>query len=68
MRIKPLIGYLGINTTQENIDQLYDYLKYILPPVDEPVHTLDMQYRCMNIRSNRIITLNSGQITIDTAD
>ena len=26
MAIRPLIGYLGLNTTQEKTDQLYDYL------------------------------------------
>ena len=40
----------------------------ILPPVYEPVHTLDTQYNCMNIISNTIITLNPGQIPVDTAD
>ena len=40
----------------------------ILPPIDELVHTLDMQYHCMNIISNTINTLNPGQIPVDTAD
>ena len=40
----------------------------ILPPIDEPVHTLDMQYHCMNIISDTINTLNPGQIPVDTAD
>ena len=40
----------------------------ILPSIDEPVHTLDMQYHCMNIISNTINTLNPGQIPADTAD
>ena len=40
----------------------------ILPPIDEPVHTLDMQYHCMNIISNTINTLNPGQVPVDTVD
>ena len=28
MAIRPLIGHLGLNTTQENINQLYNYLTY----------------------------------------
>ena len=40
----------------------------ILPPIDEPVHTLDMQYHCMNIISITINTLNPGQIPDDTVD
>ena len=40
----------------------------ILPPIDEPVHTLSMQYNCMNIISNTINTLNPCQIQVDTAD
>ena len=40
----------------------------ILPPIDEPVHTLDMQYHCMNIISNTINTLNPGQTPVDTAN
>ena len=28
LMIRPLIKYLELNTTQGNIDQLYDYLKY----------------------------------------
>ena len=40
----------------------------ILPPIDEPVHTLDMQFHCMNIISKTINVLNPGQIVVDTAD
>ena len=40
----------------------------ILPPIDEPVHALDMRYHCVNIISNTISTLNPGQIPVDTAD
>ena len=40
----------------------------ILPLIDEPVHTLDMQYHCMNIISNTINILNPGQIAVDVAD
>ena len=40
----------------------------IVPPFDESVHTLDMQYDCMNIISNIINTLNPGQIPVDTAN
>ena len=40
----------------------------ILPPIDETVHTLNMQCHCMNITSNTISTLNPGQIPVDTAD
>ena len=40
----------------------------ILPPIHERVHTLDMQYHCMNIISNKINTLNPGQIPVDTVD
>ena len=37
-------------------------LSAILPPIDEPVHTLDMQYHCMNIISNTINTFSlSGE-------
>ena len=46
---------------QENIDQLYlPDISAILPPIDEPVHTLDMQCHWMNIISNTISTLNPG--------
>ena len=40
----------------------------ILPPIDEPVHTSDMQYYGMNIISDTINTLNPGQIPADTAN
>ena len=67
MRTRPLlIGYLGLTTTQENID-LPDILA-ILSPIDEPIHTLDMQYHCMNITPNTINTLNFDQILVDTGD
>ena len=40
----------------------------ILPPIDEPVHTLDMQYPCMTLILNTIKVLNPGQIPVDTCD
>ena len=40
----------------------------ILPLIDQPIQTLDMQYHCMNIISNTTNTLNRGQIPTDTAD
>ena len=40
----------------------------ILPPIDEPVHTLDMQHHCMNIISNTVNTLNPDKMPVDTAD
>ena len=40
----------------------------ISPPIHEPVHNLDIQYHCMNIISNKINTLNPGQIPVDTVD
>ena len=43
-------------------------ISVILPPIDESVHTFDMQYHCMNIISNTINTLNPGQIPVDTAN
>ncbi len=38
------------------------------PIIDEPVHTLDMQYHCMTLISKAISHLNPGQIAVDTAD
>ena len=40
----------------------------ILAPIDGPVHTLDIQYHCINIVSDTINTLNPDQIPVDTAD
>ena len=40
----------------------------MLPIIDEPVHTLDMQYHCMTLIAKTIEHLNPGQIAVDTAD
>ena len=40
----------------------------IIPPIDEPVHTLDMQFHCMELIIKIINALNPGQIACDTAD
>ena len=40
----------------------------ILPIIDQPVHTLDMQYHIMAMISKTISLLNSGQLAVDTAD
>ena len=44
------------------------HISAILPPIDEPVHNLDMQYHCMNVISSTISSLNPGQIPVDTAN
>ena len=40
----------------------------ILPLLDEPVHTLDMQYHLMVIIQKMIQILNPGQIAVDVCD
>ena len=66
---RPLIRYLGKQHAGKNrsVVRLPD-ISTILPPIDEPFHTLDTQYHCMNTISNTISTLNPGQIPVDTAD
>ena len=52
-----LLGYPGLPD-----------ISAVLPPIDEPIYTLDMQYHCMNNILNTINTFNPGQITVDTID
>ena len=40
----------------------------IMPLLRDPVHTLEMQYHCMEINVNTINALHPGQTPVDTCD